>query len=154
MVCSSRHLNTILGLDRTFQTDQILWKLSGKDDEFDLTEEQKTSSQHYVTIDGDTIRAFDNHNITGETRVVSYKIDWDNMVLADDGFRSYRIDGKFPSACGAQQLISGEMFMLGWGRTENDAVWMCVYDFATDTELIRMTLDNPQNFTYRCVYFE
>lgn len=154
LVCSFRHLNTILGLDRTSQTDQILWKLSGKDDEFDLTEEQKTSSQHYVTIDGDTIRAFDNHNITGETRVVSYKIDWDNMVLADDGFRSYRIDGKFSSACGAQQLISGEMFMLGWGRTENDAVCMCVYDFATDTELIRMTLDNPQNFTYRCVYFE
>ena len=31
---------------------------------------------------------------------------------------------------------------------------MCVYDFATDTELIRMTLENGNNFTYRCVYYD
>ncbi|MBR4737064.1 MAG: aryl-sulfate sulfotransferase [Rhodocyclaceae bacterium] len=154
LVCSFRHLNTILGLDRSTQTNQILWKLSGKADEFGLTDEQKTSSQHYVTIDGDTIRAFDNHNITQGTRIVSYKIDWDNMRLADNGFDSYRIDGKFSSACGAQQRIQDKIFMIGWGKSENDAVGMSVYDFATDTELIRMTLENPQNFTYRSVYFD
>ena len=154
LVCSFRHLNTIMGLDRTTETDQILWKLSGKADEFGLTDEQKTSSQHYVTVDGDTIRAFDNHNITEETRVVSYKIDWENMELAEDGFDSYRIGGKFSSACGAQQLIKDKTFMLGWGKSENDGVCMCVYDFAADKELIRMTLDVPQNFTYRCVYYD
>ena len=154
LVCSFRHLNTIMGLDRTKQSDQILWKLSGNADEFGLTDDQKTSSQHYVTVDGDTIRAFDNHNSTEKTRVVSYKIDWENMELANDGFDSYRIDGKFSSACGAAQYLGGEMYMLGWGHSDNDAVCMCVYDFATDKELIRMTLDNPNNFTYRCVYYE
>jgi len=154
LVCSFRHLNTIMGLDRTRDTDQILWKLSGNADEFGLTSDQRTSSQHYVTVDGDTIRAFDNHNSTEKTRIVSYRIDWENMCLAEDGFDSYRIDGKFSSACGSAQYLGGEMYALGWGRTENDSVCMCVYDFATDTELIRMTLDNPISFTYRCAYYE
>lgn len=154
LVCSFRHLNTIMGLDRTVQTDQIKWKLSGNADEFGLTSDQKTSSQHYVTVDGNTIRAFDNHNSTGETRIVSYEIDWDKMVLEEDGFDSYRIDGKYTSACGSAQYLYGETYALGWGRSENDAACMSIYDFAADKELIRMTLKNPENFTYRCVYYE
>ena len=31
---------------------------------------------------------------------------------------------------------------------------MSVYDFAADKELISVELKNPQNFTYRCVYYE
>ena len=152
LICSFRHLNTILCLDRTVQTDQIKWRLSGLHDEFKLTDEQKTSSQHYVTVDGNNICAFDNHNITGETRVVSYFVDTDKMELTD--FQSYRIDGKFSSACGSQQRIHGNLFALGWGHSNNDTICFCVYDFDKDEELIRITLDNNQNFTYRCVYYE
>ncbi len=156
LVCSFRHLNTILCLDRTVQrspdADQIIWRLSGLDDEFGLSDEEKTSSQHYVTVDGDTITAFDNHNITEETRIAVYRIDDVNMEL--DEFKSYRIDGKFTSACGSAQLISGEMYAIGWGCAQNDLVCFCVYDFEKDEQLISIELDNQDNFTYRCVYYE
>ena len=152
LVCSFRHLNTIMCLDRGAQTDAILWMLSGKNDMFGLSDSEKTSSQHYVTVDGNTVTAFDNHNITEETRVVTYTLDFNDMEL--ESFDTYRIDGKFSSACGSAQRISGDMFMLGWGKCENDNVCMCVYDFAEDKELIRMQLAAPENFTYRCVYYE
>ena len=31
---------------------------------------------------------------------------------------------------------------------------MSVYDFAQQKELISMTLENGNNFTYRCAYYE
>ena len=152
LVCSFRHLNTMLCLDRTKDTDQIKWRLSGYHDEFGLTDHEKTSSQHYVTVDGNVITAFDNHNPWEATRICSYTIDTDGMTATD--FREYSIDGKYSSACGSAQRLYDDTFALGWGRSENDAVCMCVYDFAADRELISITLENPNNFTYRCVYYD
>ena len=153
LVCSFRHLNTILCLDRTKDTDQIKWKLSGNGDQFGLSDSQKTSGQHYVTVDGNTISAFDNHNITEHTRIVSYDVNMDEQKLL--GFREYVVDGKFSEACGAQQHLYDDTFMIGWGAAQNDKVCMCVYDFAADKALITMTLKGPsENFTYRCVYYD
>lgn len=42
----------------------------------------------------------------------------------------------------------------GFGHSEKDAQCMSVYDFATGTELMSVELDNPNNFTYRCVYYD
>ncbi len=151
LVCSFRHLNTIMCLDRGKDTDQIKWKLSGNADEFGLSVDQKTSSQHYVTVDGDTVGAFDNHNISGKTRLVSYKIDTESMELKE--FEERIVPGKFSSACGSQQKIKEETYMIGWGNAENDQICFSVYDFASDRELMSMKLANPDNFTYRCAYY-
>ena len=152
LVCSFRHLDTILCLDRTKTTDQIKWKLSGNSDEFGLTDDQKTCGQHYVTVDGDTVTVFDNHNSAKATRICNYTIDTGTMTLTD--FKTYRVDGKFSSACGSAQHLFGDTYALGWGWAENDTVCMSVYDFAQQKELISMTLENGNNFTYRCAYYE
>ena len=152
LVCSFRHLNTIMCLDRTKTTDQIKWKLSGNRDDFGLADGDKTSSQHYVTVDGDNITVFDNHNITEETCIRSFKVDTNGKVVEKVDVK--RVDGKFSSACGSAQLLHDNVYMIGWGRTENDSVCFCVYDFDADKELISMTLENRNNFTYRCVYYE
>lgn len=152
LVCSFRHLDTVLCLDRTKSTDQIKWKLSGNEDMFGLSDDQKTSGQHYVRVDGDTVTVFDNHNSEEKTRIRSYRIDTENKVLKE--FNEYRVEGKFSSACGSQQHLYDDVWMIGWGRSENDNMCMCVYDFATDKVLISMTLANGNNFTYRCVYYE
>ncbi len=152
LVCSFRHLSTILCLDRTKRTDQILWKLSGAGDEFSLSDEQKTSCQHYVTVDGDFVTVFDNGNRNQRTRVLSYKIDRENKNA--ELVKSYYPGDKFSSACGSAQHIDGELYVLGFGRAENDAQCMAVYDFASGRELMSVELDNPDNFTYRCVYYE
>ena len=78
LVCSSRHMNTILCLDRTKQEDQILWKLSGAGDEFGLPDPQKTSGQHYVTVEGNTVSVLDNGNKNQYTRIQSYQLDTEN----------------------------------------------------------------------------
>ena len=152
LVCSFRHLNTIMCLDRSRTADQIKWKLSGNGDDFGLTDDKKTSSQHYVTVDGNNITVFDNHNITGETCIRSFKVDTGGKTVGQVIVN--RIDGKFSSACGSAQLLYGNTYMIGWGRTENDLVCFCVYDFDADRELISMTLENRNNFTYRCVYYD
>lgn len=152
LLCSFRHLSSILCLDRTKKTDQILWKLSGSGDEFSLSEEQKSSCQHYVTVDGDFVTVFNNGNKTQRTSVLSYKLNRENKTA--ELVRSYYLRDKFSSACGSAQHISGELYVLGFGHSEKDAQCMSVYDFATGTELMSVELDNPNNFTYRCVYYD
>ena len=152
LVCSFRHLDTIMCLDRTKSTDQIIWKLSGLGDQFNLTDDQKTSGQHYLTLDGDYIMVFNNGNNNEQTTFNRYKIDASTMQLLD--MRTYSVPDKFTSACGSVQHLYDEVYMIGWGHPCNDYVCMSVYDFAEDKELISMTLDNSANFTYRCVYYE
>jgi hypothetical protein len=95
--------------------------------------------------------AFDNHNISERTRLVSYTVDIDGKTLKE--FKERVVPGKFSSACGSQQQIEGELFMIGWGDAENDAVCFSVYDFDSGKELMSMELAQPSNFTYRCVYY-
>ena len=152
LLCSFRHLNSIICLDRAKTSGQIRWILSGKGDMFGLDDIQKTSSQHYAFPDGEYITLFDNGNRNVSTRIVSYKINEDAMSL--DAFRSYAIGGKFSVACGSVQHLFDETYMIGWGYTLRDADCMSVIDFATGDVLMNVKLANPQNVTYRCVYYE
>ncbi len=152
LICSFRHMSTILCLDRTRSEDQILWKLSGPGDEFGLTEAQKTSCQHYVTVDGDYIMVFDNGNRDQATHIRAYRVDPERRTVT--AVKTFDVEGKFTSACGSVQRVSDELYVIGWGRSENDADCMSVYDFASGEELLTVTLANPNNFTYRCVYYE
>ena len=61
---------------------------------------------------------------------------------------------KFSQACGSVQKVDGELYVIGWGWATTDAECMSVYDFSTGEELMHVTLGDPQNITYRCVYYE
>ena len=152
LICSFRNLSTILCLDRTKSEDQIIWKLSGKGDEFSLPETEKTSCQHYVTVDQSGICTFSNGNNTGQSRLMSFRIDPETMTA--EVIRIYEVPGKFSSACGSFQRLEGEIGVVGWGRMENDSECMSVYDFFSGEKLLSVVLENHNNFTYRCVYYE
>lgn len=152
LICSFRHINATISLNRSKKEDQINRILSGPGDQFGLTEEQKTSCQHYATIDGDYITLFDNGNKNEATRLVSYKIDEENKKLLD--FKEYKIDGKYSKACGSTQHLNDEIFVIGWGAAINDSQCMSVYDFSKNESLMTVTLQNQRNITYRCVYYE
>ena len=167
LICSFRHLDTILCLDRTKQEDQIKWKLSGKADEFGLTELQKTSGQHYVTVDGNQIMVFDNNNRDKQTEIRTYTVDTANKKV--DPVKAFSFSNKFSQACGSVQKVAGnqsdgdqsdrdqsarDLYVIGWGWATTDAECMSVYDFSTGEELMHVTLGDPQNITYRCVYYE
>ncbi len=152
LICSLRHLNSILCLDRTRKSDQILWKLSGGGDEFGLAESQKTSCQHYVTLDDGWISVFDNNNLRKASRVSSYAVDTDRRQVV--AVRSYAFPGKFSYACGSAQMLPGDLCVIGWGLAVRDPECMSVYDFSKGKKLMSITLENPQNVTYRCVYYD
>ncbi len=152
LLCSFRHLSTILCLDRTKQEDQILWKLSGKGDDFGLSEDQKTSGQHYVTIDKDKLMVFDNGNRTHSTHIRIYGLDRERRAV--NTVKTLDVGGKFSAACGDVQHLTDEKYVIGWGYGVNDGQCMSVYDFGAGQELMSVTLARPENFTYRCVYYE
>ena len=152
LICSFRHLDSILCLDRTKQKDQIKWKLSGKGDEFGLTELQKTSGQHYVTVDGNKYMIFNNNNRDEQTQIRAYYLDTDNKKV--DLIDVHGFEGKFSQACGAVQNVKDDIYVIGWGWATADNECMSVYDFSTGQKLMSVTLENPQNITYRCAYYE
>ena len=84
--------------------------------------------------------------------MVFYRLDEENRRLKD--FRSYALGGKFSYACGSAQRIRDELYVIGWGWATGDAECMTVYDFAAGKALMTVTLGNPKNLTYRCVYYD
>ena len=152
LICSFRHLDTILCLDRTKSKDQIKWKLSGKADEFGLTELQKTSGQHYVTVDGNQISVFDNNNRDQQTEIRTYTLDFKHKKVKQ--VEAHSFSNKFSQACGSAQRLDEGLCVIGWGWATTDAECMSVIDFATGKKLMNVTLGDPQNITYRCVYYE
>jgi len=152
LVCSFRNLSTILCLDRTKQEGQIRWKLSGTGDEFGLPDYEKSSCQHYVTVDGDRFTVFDNGNRNELTRVVSWKVDTAGKTVEAVDIHSF--NGKFSRACGSAQRVMDDLYVVSFGAATKDLEYMAVIDFATGEKQLSLTLDNPQDFTYRCVYFE
>lgn len=152
LICSFRHLDTILCLDRTKQQDQIKWKLSGKGDEFGLTELQKTSGQHYVTVDGNEIMVFDNNNRDQQTEIRTYVLDLENKKA--ELVTAMSFNNKFSQACGSVQKVNGSLYVIGWGWATTDNECMSVIDAATGEKLMSVRLKDPQNITYRCVYYD
>lgn len=152
LICSFRHLDTILCLDRTKREDQIKWKFSGKADQFGLTELQKTSGQHYVTVDGDNYTVFDNNNRDKQTEVRTYTLDTTNKKTKL--IRSFGFNNKFSQACGSVQFLNNNLFVVGWGWATKDAECLSVHNALTGDKLMSVTLDDPENITYRCAYYE
>ena len=152
LICSFRHLDSIICLDRTKQEDQIKWIFSGKGDEFGLTELQKTSGQHYVTVDGNEIMVFDNNNRDKQTEIRSYALDMENKRAKL--VRSLGFNNKFSQACGSVQKLNDSIYVIGWGWVTTDNECMPVLDASTGEKLMSVKLGDPKNITYRCVYYE
>ena len=152
LICSFRHLDSIICLDRKKNSDQIKWILSGKGDEFGLTEEQKTSGQHYVTVDGRSFTVFNNNNRDKETNIITYTLDFENNMAESVELTGF--PDKFSQACGSAQKLDDDLLVIGWGWATTDSECMSVYDLKSDTRIMSVTLDNPQNITYRCVYYD
>ena len=152
LICSFRHLDSILCLDRTKQESQIKWILSGNGDEFGLTELQKTSGQHFVTVDGDAFMVFDNNNRDGQTEIRTYLLDVENKRT--ELVHSMGFTNKFSQACGSVQKIDDHLYVIGWGWATTDNECMSVLDASTGKKQMSVTLGDPKNITYRCVYYE
>ncbi len=127
-VLSCRHLNSMIKVDRVGGTGELIWALSGLGDSFGLTNDQKTSGQHFLRYHGSGyFSAFNNNNNHGLTQLVMYHLNEDDTTLADgDGFQHWVVPGTMEigasgqvsphdsMACGSFQQF-GEYGVAGWG---------------------------------------
>jgi hypothetical protein len=150
LVFSFRHLSTILKIDR--KNGNIIWKLSGEDDQFGLTALQNSSDQHYARFTKDGyISIFDNNLRYGKSRVIKLKIDESNKRLVD--WHEYIVPGHFSVACGSAMNLEKEVFVIGWGYSTDDLAAMTEIDFGTGRKLFELTFPKGLNLTYRCMKF-
>ena len=150
LVISCRHLNTMIKIDRNGGTGNLLWALSGVADDFGLTEDQKTSGQHYLHYLGNGyFSAFNNNNNKGSTNLVLYHLNETETALAADGFRVWTVPGTteiIPGlpcpphetyACGAFQEL-GNFGVAGWG-----------WNISGNELISEFLLDDPTQITFQ-----
>jgi hypothetical protein len=151
LVCSFRNLSTILKIDRN--NGNIIWKLSGKADEFGLTDYQKTSYQHYVRFTQDGyISIFDNNLRDKKSRVLKLKIDEINKKLI--AWHEYIVPGHYSEICGSAMNLENEVFVIGWGLSSDNFSTLTEIDFSIGRKLFELTFPYGLNSTYRCVKYK
>lgn len=114
LIVSFQNANTIIKIDRN--DGKILWKLSGKGDEFGLTDGQKTTSIADISLTDDgTLVVFDNSAATGKARVLRYKLDEAGKKVTD--FKEFAMDGYTAAQNGSAQKVDADKdaYVIGWG---------------------------------------
>ena len=71
-----------------------------------------------------------------------------------DPVQSFSFHNKFSQACGSVQKLDDRRYVIGWGWATTDNECMSVYDLLSGEKQMSVTLDEPKNITYRCVYYE
>ena len=137
LLCSFRHISSVLVIDRKGKTGNILRQLSGADNDGSYA----FHGQHYARYHKDkgTVTLFNNGNGTGRTQMLQFKFDnetgelIDTSVLLDDGY--------FAQACGAL-TFSGDNMIVGWGIPgDNDANNRLLTEYdATGTAIFSISL--------------
>ena len=156
-LCSFRNLSTILKINS--KTGEIIWFLGGKMDEFNLTQIQKTSFQHYARYtDKGSITVFDNGNksydsfVEGKSRVVEYWINEQTKTLQQ--FKEYTINEEFSATMGSAQKLEDDLFVIGWGGRTTKAPVMSVIDFNAQKTIFHIVYPLTDYFSnsYRVYY--
>lgn len=156
-ICSFRSCNTMMKIDRV--TGDIIWKLGGAGDDFGLEEYQMTSKQHdFRKIGANTYSAYDNGFDKGQTRVVEYTLDEENMELIE--FNEYYIKGMYSPYQGNAQKIEdeNERWLIGGGMwTSASQAFFYDVDFSTNQILFEVIPEkgvNPYDMVYRAYRFD
>ena len=153
-LCSFRHVSSIVKIDRTDSTGNILWRVAGADNDGSYAFHGQHCARYQQK--DNTITLFNNGNGTGRTQMLRLEVDLNtgqaskSTILLDDGY--------FTQACGAL-TFSDDNMIVGWGipgdETTNNRV-VTEYD-AAGTEIFSISrLTNTKSInsvlgSYRCV---
>lgn len=116
LLISARNTNQIYKVDP--QTGEVVWRLGGKDSDFNIIDDPLGGFSHQHTVSqlgNGNILLFDNGNLhqPQQSRVVEYQLDEEAMTATY--VWSYTEAGRFSYAAGsAQRLPNGNTF-ISWG---------------------------------------
>lgn len=154
LLCSFRHISSVLKIDRQGKTGDILWRVAGADNDGGYA----FHGQHYAryhAADG-TITLFNNGNDTSRTQMLRLAVDVNSGAVSQSTILLN--DGYYAQACGALSF-SGDNMIVGWGipgeneannrlLTEYDAVGNAIFTITLPTAKSQL---NGVLATYRCV---
>lgn len=110
---SHRHLNSIHKIDRA--TGDIIWRLGGEISDFTFVNDTGFSGQHDIRrLDNGNYSLFDNGNMSGITRSVTYTLDTTNWTATKVDEYIHPVSAT-STAMGSFQTCDDGIKVLGYG---------------------------------------
>lgn len=113
IIVSMHNTNQVLKISR--QTGDIIWRLGGRNSDFDLTADQVFLRQHHATFtaNGQTLLLLDNGDKSARaySRVLEFQLDEQNKKIS--GFKAFRIPGPFAGTRGSVEKFGDRYFICG-----------------------------------------
>ncbi|MBA3616257.1 MAG: arylsulfotransferase family protein [Actinomycetota bacterium] len=147
LLISSRTTSTVYKVDR--KTGEVVWRLGGKNSDFEMGQGTRTTFQHDARRHPDgTITIFDNGNVNRveQSRGIAVEVDEDAMIASLA--REYTHPDKVLSATqGSVQVLPNGNVLVGWGSAP------LFSEFDHDGELIFSAAFPTESETYRAFRF-
>src|SRR5215212_7013684 len=150
LLISARKTSAVYKIDRN--TGEVIWRLGGKESDFEMGEGTRFAFQHDARrLRDGTISIFDNgdtifHNglpkAVEESRVII--LDPDERKMRASLVREYtHPEGQYADAAGNAQVLPNGNVFVGWGRA------LAISEFSRDGELLFDARLPPGNRSYR-----
>ena len=116
ILVSHRHLNSIHKINR--QTGNIIWRLGGELSDFTFPNDGAFSGQHDIRrLPNGDYSLFDNGNMTGTTRGITYTLDTINWTATKSSVYMYPSNFN-ANAMGSYRILDDGREILGYGLVQ------------------------------------
>lgn len=113
-IVSARHTNQVYKINRT--TGEIMWRLGGNNDDFNLTGNTIISHQHHANIlNNGNLLLFDNGVTKNpqQSRIAEFELNETNLTA--NLVYEYTELGRYSDIMGSVQKLSNGNYCIGWG---------------------------------------
>src|SRR5215213_593111 len=154
LLVSARETFAVYKIDR--KSGEIIWRLGGKNSDFQMQEGSRFAFQHDARrLPDGTISIFDNGSLVfdnGTPRAVENSraivLDVDEKRMTASLVREYtHPDGQKADAAGNTQVLPNGNVFVGWGRA------LAISEFSPEGELLFDLRLPPENRSYRAFRF-
>ncbi|MBA3426143.1 MAG: arylsulfotransferase family protein [Rubrobacter sp.] len=148
LLVSSRTTSTVYKIDR--ETGEVIWRLGGKESDFEMGSGARTAYQHDARRQADgTITIFDNRNVNEDQQSRGIVLDLDEEAMTATLVREYTHPDEVLSATqgNVQVLPNGNVF-VGWGSEP------VLSEFSHDGRLLFSAAFPAEGESYRAFRFE
>src|SRR5215212_4900724 len=154
LLISARETSAVYKVDRN--TGEVIWRLGGKESDFEMGEGTRFAFQHDARrLRDGTISIFDNGSLVFENGIPraveesrAIVLDVDERKMRASLAREYtHPEGQYADAAGNVQVLPNGNVFVGWGRA------LAISEFSRDGELLFDAMLPRGNRTYRAFRF-
>src|ERR671910_1660190 len=154
LLVSARETSAVYKIDR--KSGEIIWRLGGKNSDFEMGEGTRFAFQHDARrLPDGTISIFDNGSLifengtpkaVEESRAIVVDLDEERMRATLVGEYTHP-DKQYADAAGNMQVLPNGNVFVGWGRG------LAISEFSNDRELLFDFRVAPEHKSYRAFRF-